>query len=476
MKSSTPLLRWLLSSGADVGGRLLLQVLGTVVFTRLLDVEAFGTAALIAVHVGVLSMIVSGLFEEAIVQRRIVRTPHFSSALAALLLLSGLLWLLALLIAPAVPTGDAADIGIAPLPAYALIVFADGALSVYTAAARRQRRFADIALGNLGGLATGTAVGLALALSDAGVWALLAVQPVARLVNLAVMVGRCPVSIRPRLALAPLRQLAGYGGWHLGGRLLEGLGDVLFQTLVSRLFGLAGNGYLNMAMRVIEPIRGATSAIGHHLSMAHFARAQANPVALGASVRQTIVESALLLQPVFIGLAAVAPLAIEVIGGRQWAAAGPLAVLLALAAAVGSISNFVHGGIAARGRADIGFAFCGLELLLASGLLLLLAPFGLAAVGAARLLAWLIDAAAVMTLATRLIRLEVAVLLSALLPVASIGALMAGSVVAAQLAMPNLPPGLRLAVAIAIGVGSYAVLVLRWQKPLLDAVRSRLQQ
>lgn len=477
MASATPLLRWLLSSGADASGRMLLQVVGTVLFTRLLTVADFGLAALIAVYVGALSMVVTGLFEEAIAQRRIIRKAHLSAALAAVLLLAAVLWLLVLAVSPLQASVDGIAIGgLSPLALYALILFADGPLSIFTAAARRQRRFGDVALGNLAGLTFGTATGLLLAVAGAGVWSLLAVQPVARLVNLGVMIARCPVAIPPRLAWPPLRQLGGYGGWHMAGRMVEGAADALFQTLVTRHFGVEGNGYLNMAQRIIEPIRGATSAIGHNLSMAHFARAQAAPAALGGAVRQTIVETALVLQPVFLGLAAVGPLAILVIGGPDWTAAGPLAVTLALAAAVGSVSNFVHGGIAARGRADIGFAMCVLELLTSCGLLMLLAPFGLAAIGLARLLAWLIDAAVVLGIARRLLRVDLPVLLRGLLPTAATTAAMAIAVIAAQAMLSGVPALPRLLAAIGIGIAVYGGLVLRFQAALLAQLRSRLRR
>lgn len=475
MKTATPLLRWLLSSGADVGGRVLLQVVGTVLFTRLLAVEDFGVAALSAVYVTTLSMIGTALFEEALSQRRIVRKSHFSAALAAVIALSVVLWLAALLLSRWLPTATAPIFGLSPLTFYALILFADGPLSIFTAAARRQRRFADIALGNLVGLVTGTVVGLLLAVADGGVWALLSVQPVARLVNLALMIARCPVSIRPRFAWTPLRQLSGYGGWHLGGRVMEGISESLFQTLVTRHFGIEGNGYLNMAMRVIEPIRGATSAIGHNLSMAHFSRAQAEPAALGLAVRQTVVESALVLQPVFIGLAAVSPLIVLVIGGPAWAAAGPVAVMLALAAAVSSVTNFMHGGLAARGRPDIGFVLCGVELVLSCGLLIAWAPLGLVAAGIARLAAWLIDAAVVMRLARRLIQLDVLQVLRPLADIIASTALMAVAVTLVQTLLADWPPTIRLLTAIATGIAVYGGLVLAFHRPLLAMLRSRLR-
>jgi O-antigen/teichoic acid export membrane protein len=482
VSAATPLSRWLLSSGADVGGRLLLQIGATVLFTQLLGAADFGYAALVAVYVNALSMIVTAPFEEALTQRRRVRKRHFAAALAAALLLAALLWTVVVLpLSLLLPlAGDAGEVfvGPAPLLLYGLILFADGPLSIYTAIARRQRRFGDIALGNLVGLAAGTAAGLGIALGGGGVWALLAVQPVARIVNLALVISRCPITVRPRWALAPLRQLSSFGGWYLGGRVLDGVSDALVQTLVTRLFGLDGNGYLNMAMRVIEPVRGAAAAIGHNLATAHFTRLQADPGHLGRGVQAAVVETALVLQPVFIGLALTTPMIIAVIGGPDWSAAGPVAVLLALAAAVGSASNFVHSGIAARGRADLGFLSCLIDLVLVAIFLLLLSPLGLIAIGLARLLSWLIDATWIVLLARRLLGLEVAPAARAMGRTSLASAGMAAAVLAVdRLLLPaGSPDSLRLVIAVGTGMAAYGVLIGQLQGPLARALLGRLRR
>lgn len=481
MTAATPLLRWLLSSGADVVGRLLLQIGGTVLFTRLLDARDFGAAALIAVFVNMAVMIATAPFEEALTQRRHVRRAHFESALAAALGLAAVLWGLIAVLAASLPLPE-------PVAAerlwpahtvvhlYALIVFVDAALAVHVGLARRQRRFHDIALGNLVGLVVGTVAGLAWAGAGGGAWSLLLVQPVARTVNLLLMVLRSPVRLLPRASLAPLRQLSGFGGWYLGGRLLEGLSDAAVQSLVTRQFGLDGNGYLNMAMRVIEPIRGATSAIGHNLAMARFARLQAAPDSLRLGVQQVVTETALVLQPVFVGLAVTAPLIIAVIGGPDWSAAGPIAVALALAAAVGSASNFVHSAVAARGRADLGFLSCLIEMAGVCLALVLLAPLGLVAIGLARLLAWLVDAAWIGWQARRLIGLPIRPLLASLATTGLASAAMAAVVIGTDRLLAGRGEALRLAVAVAVGIAAYAPLAWFGRRPLALALLGRLRQ
>ncbi|WP_293372113.1 oligosaccharide flippase family protein [Nevskia sp.] len=478
MSSASPLLKWLMSSSVDVVGRVSLQIVGTVLFTRLLPPETFGLAALTMVYVGLLSMVTSALFEEALTQRRIVRKAHFNGALAAVLSLSLSLWGLALLIAPKVlPEGAAMEVAaLFPASFYAVILLADGPLSIYTAVARRQQRFQDIALGNLIGLMVGTATGLALAAAGVGVWALLSVQLVARYVNLGVMVLRCKVRLWPRWHPAEVRQLTGFGGWNLAGRLFEGINDTVFQSLVTRHFGLEGNGFLNMAMRIIEPIRGATGAIGHNIAMTYFSRVQADPLKLRSAVEQTITQTSLLLQPVFIGLAVTAPAIILVIAGPGWSMSGPVATALALAGAVASATNFIHSGLSASGRADLGFVSNVLELVVTTAALVLLAPLGLVATGLARLIAWLVDGLYALLAARRVFDLQAIAVLKPLLTVSFSANVMAGCVLLVQLPLQDVSPLLRLLAAIATGAVVYGLLAAHFHRDALMAILRGLRR
>lgn len=476
MKRSTRLLHWLMSSGADAAGRFALQIVGTVVLTRLLAPELFGLSALTMVYVGVLSASTTALFEEALSQRRIVRKAHFGGALAAVLVIA--IGLCAALNAAVMmlrgATGVASDL--LPLVAMcSLLLFVDGPLSIVTAVARRHRRFGDIAAGNFFGVALGTITGIVAAWHGAGVWALLAVPLTARTTNLLIMLWRCPVRLRPTADLAAVRELLPFGGLHLLGRSLETLSDALFQTVVTRLFGLDGNGYLNMANRIVEPIRGATGAIGHNIAMSFFSRVQAQPERLRVAVEQTVGQTALLLQPVFVGLALTAPTIILVIAGPAWAPAAPIAMLLALATGIGGAGNFVHSGLAATGRAGVGVASGALELVATSGLLLLLAPLGPLAIGLARLLAWPLDVVYVSLIGRRAFGLQ----LSAMLAANGVPLLLALTMAAPVLLLASwssLAPGALLAAQIVAGAVTYGLAVWLFQRDKARALLASLRR
>lgn len=472
----SPLLRWLTLSSVDAIGRVSLQVLGTVLFARLLLPESFGLAALTMVYVGLLSIIVAALFEEALVQRKRVRKQHFASAMGLVLMLAAGLYALVLGGISLVPDSDTDFSRVAPLAGvFALILFIEGPLSIYTALARRLLRFSEIALANLIGLATGTAVGLGLALAGAGVWSLLAVPFISRLVNLLILVSRSPVSIWPSRHIGAARELFDFGRWNLGTRWLASLSQTVIQTLVTRFFGLDGNGYLNMAMRIIDPLRGMTMSIAHNISMSFFSRMQADPKRLRDAVAQTIADTAIVLQPIYIGLAVTAPLIIEVIAGPQWRAAGPVASILALAVAVESASGFLHTSQLAKGRSELGFAFSACDLVVTAIALTLLAPIGLVAVSFARLFSWSFDSVVVFLVSRRMYGITAGALLGPLARTTLCTGLMAVAVLAVLELLHTLPAIILLPIAIASGGLVYALAVVIFRRQALHSVINRLR-
>lgn len=476
-RPASPLLRWLTLSGVDAVGRVLLQVFATVLFARLLEPEVFGLAALMAVYVNSLSTVVSALFEEALAQRLRVRKHHFSAALTLTLLCAAVLYAGVVLLAALFPKDEGTAAAAMSLAVYyALILFSDGPLSVFTAIARRQRRFADIALGNLLGLSVGTALGLALAFAGVGAWSLLAVPFTARFVNLVTVIWRSPVSVRPTLRIAPGFDLLGFGGMTVITRLVSSLRDIVFQTFVTRYFGLEGNGFFNMAMRIVEPIRGVTGSIGHNIAIAYYSRLQADPDKLRNAVRQTIADTALLLQPVFIGLALTAPTILLVIAGPQWSPSAPVAILLALFAAVGSATAFLHNGLLASGRADIGLGFSVLELVSTAACLVLFAPLGLVAIGLGRLLPALLDAAAVLAASRRIYGITMRAVLKPLISVSLCTGLMSIAVLGLQQVTHTLAPALRLVLEILCGVLVYVLLIWILHGASLRSMLGRLLQ
>jgi len=446
---------WATVSGLEAVSRVGLQVVVTAVLARLLRPEDFGVAALILALVTVFSMFVATPFEDALAQRKILRTAHVGVALAVS-------WLAAtgfLVLSVALGKGLAWAYGQSQmallLPATALSLFPTAPLVVGTALARRHRRFNAIALSSLIANVAASAATLAAAALGAGVWALILFRIVVVCVQAVALLAMVDAPLRPRWSRRHFGDLSRFAWFTLWSRLTDNLTYLAFNTVIS-LFGLSELGKFNMAMRVIEPVRGAAMAIAHNLNFSHFQPAAQDTSALGARVREACARLSLLCGPAFFGIAAVAPLLIPTLAGPGWEESIDITRILALGS--GCMLSFyspVYTGLAASGRPQYGLYANLFRLLAISAGAAVCAGFGAVGIGLARVTGDASDVALALLFARRRMQLSVGSVLSAAAAPLIFSAAMALCVAWAG---PHLLAWLRPAAALAVSIGLGAAL------------------
>ncbi|MES1950904.1 polysaccharide biosynthesis protein [Salinisphaera sp. S4-8] len=474
------MLKWLSSSLADAFGRILLKLVTTVVFAYWLSPAVFGRASLTIVIVSLLAIVVTAPFEESLVQRRRIARVHFATALgvvmAGSIALIAATFVAAAVIARFYPS-DSELVTLAWLVAgFSPILLAHAGVAIFTALARRHRAFARIAWSGLAGDAVGVGAGLALVFSGVGVWSLLAVRLVSRFVTLIWLMVDAPVRLRPAWSPRGLGELSGVAGWFFAARCVDKAGDAIFQGIVARLFGLDGAGYLNMALRIIEPVRGPTASVSHNIAMSFFVRAQDAPARLRAAVASTVSHTSIVLLPVFLGLAASAPTVIALLGGERWAAAGPIASGLALASAIGATTHFLMTALAARGEARLCCLALTLEVVAVAVALVMLSPLGLIAIGIARVLSTTVLAGFYLRVARPVFGIDRLAFIASIVPSLINASIMAAAVVAiGRVDGLAQSPAVCLIVQVGAGVLIYTSLALVFQRTLFASVLNALR-
>lgn len=381
------MIQWLSIAGLDAVGRLAIQIIATAVLARLLVPEAFGVAALVTSVIGLIAMIAGGVpFEEALVQRRGLKRGHFQSALAVSFLASAVFTLLIFLFAGHI--GDAFDAPeIGPLMmASSSVLFASAVFVMLVAYARRRRRFNDIAQANIAGHGIGAAVGVALALAGAGVWAIVAIRIVQPFVSAAVLVLRLKIFFLPRFQRDRFREIFAFARITLLERFIENGNYLLFNYAVGAMFGLAALGHLNMAMRIIEPIRGAFNSIAHNLAYPSLMGASREPGRLGPAANDATLVTTTLAAPAFLGIAAVSPTLIPILAGPGWEDAVTISILIACGCALMGSVQMVYTSTQVIGRPDVNLMRRLVGLSSAMLALIAAAPLGALAAGVARMM------------------------------------------------------------------------------------------
>jgi O-antigen/teichoic acid export membrane protein len=445
----------------DAVGRLLIQIAATAILARLLSPEEFGTSALVLTIVATLSVVAGGLpFEEALSQRKVVRRQHFETVLSFCFFLAAVATVLSYLLGGSVGAlfGEARFRTF--LTASCLILFASAYLTVFTAIARRTKRFNELAQANLVGNVAGAAIAIGLGLLGAGVWALLAFRALMTLVPAVLLSIRFGIVFLPRWSSSHLRDIRTFSGMLFLDRLLETITHLVLSYGVGILYGVTSLGYVNMAVRIVAPVRGAFAGITHNLSFPFF-RAASDSADLAEHTRRTLSIATLAAAPTFLGLAALAPLLVPAMAGPGWAEAVAVAALMAIGTSmVCSVQN-VHTAMTARGRPITGVIKAILGISVTSVGLVAGTPLGVVAAGLARLGADAAESAWSLYVARRYLMLTPRDIFRHVALPWSAALLMAGAVYVGTVWLSDLAsPWAVIAVGMVAGVVLFATLVV----------------
>jgi O-antigen/teichoic acid export membrane protein len=469
------LIGWIGWAGLDAIGRLALLTGSTIVFSRLLAPRDFGVTALVLTLVAVAAVFVGSPFEEALAQRRGVRMAHLRAALGAS-------WAIgAVILAASIPLGHAlAEHYGEPefrslLPVAMASVFFSGHSDIVTALARRLRRFNDVAYATLVGHVVGVGVALAIGLAGYGLWALIAQRLMVVVARAVILQWRIGFLVTPSWAPALVREFGRFAGFSFMARLAENLTYLAFNNLVQIFYGVAALGQVNMAMRLIEPIRGAITATGHNLAFSYFARA-GDAARRRARAVSVVSQSAFVTAPVFVGLAAVAPVLLPVVAGPGWDEAVGIAVCLSLASALAAPAGLVYTSFSAGGRPEYSLislvlGFVAIVVTLASATAL-----GPISVGLSRVAGDLARAGVAVLASPEGLDWSRRSRLAALWPAWTCAAAMGAVVTLWTPALPSPAPLTHLAQMIIVGVVVYGALLALFARPVFDVISGHLGQ
>jgi O-antigen/teichoic acid export membrane protein len=463
--SDKRILGWLGWAGADALGRLALLTGGTALFSRLLSPRDFGVTALVLTFVAVGAVFVGMPFEEALAQRRRLRRIHLRAALGV----SVAVGVLVMAVATALGLWLARVYGepeiAAMMPAAMVSVFFTGHTAILLALARRLRRFNDVARASLIGHLVGVGASLVLALAGAGPWALIANRVLIAVgVDLALQ-WRLGFLVLPRWSPAHVDGFGRFAGVSFLERLADNLTYLLFNNMVEAFYGSNVLGLVNMAMRVVEPIRGAVAATGHNLAFSFFAPAAHDPRRLAGLAEDVTRQSALIVAPMFAGLAAVTPVLLPILAGPGWDDAVSVAVCLSIGAALAQPPRLILTALSAAARPEYALAATAASLAATLAALLALSPLGPFSVGLARIVGDAARLAVSLGLVSPALAWPRAARLKALAPAFALSLAMA--LIVARLGTLA-PPGralIWLGLMLAAGVTIYAALLSLFAKP-----------
>ncbi len=317
-------------SSAETLVRQALSLTIFVMIARQVGAEAIGTVVLAMSLIAVFEAAVSDGAVERLVQRHEIEPLHLDSAFWAVTLLALLLFAALVVGASAFASlFDAAQL--APvLQALALYLPLSALAAVPTARLKRDLRFRPFALRALISLGAGGGLGLWLAFQGEGVWALVAMHLTTAITSLLCMWIASGWHPRLRMSWRHLHDLAAYGAFSTGSRLVIIADQRIAPIAIGLFLGVAEVGFFAMARRVLELLTQLLLSPINQVALPALSRFQSDASRINALLRFLERAIALTSFPAFLGLAAIAPLAVELVLGSDWMPMVPALQILCL--------------------------------------------------------------------------------------------------------------------------------------------------
>lgn len=461
------------SAVATIGSRLLSTVV-FVVLARLLDPDDFGLMALAAVFVAVIGLLVEQGVSPALVQRREVTGAHLASAfwlaLAGGVVFMGLGLLLAGPVAGSFGQSDLAPILRALTPTFVLTALA----AVPQAVLQRDLAFDRLAARSLAAALVGGGAGVGAAFAGAGVWSLVTMTLVQAAVGTAVVWTATAWRPSRSFSVAHARDLLGFSGAVVASGLVNLVNRRADDLLVGWVLGPVALGLYSIAYRLLLVLTDVLTRTITQVAFPVFSRLQGDRPRLAVAWTSSTRLGAAAGVPAFVGLAVVAPEAIEVVFGDVWTPAAPAMRWLAVAGALHAVLLFDPAALLGAGRPGTELRLTALNAVANVVAFSVAVRHGITSVAAAYALRGLLLAPVELAVVARALGTSVRAWIRAVAAPLVATAAMAAAVAAVRIPLADADPAVRLGLAVVTGAAVYWLLAWRLAPDVVARLRTDL--
>ncbi|MFN8927157.1 MAG: lipopolysaccharide biosynthesis protein [Rhodospirillales bacterium] len=438
-----------------------MSLLTVLIIARFIGPAEFGLFSLALVTVQILTAVIAQLFNEAIVQREDLGPDHIATAFWTSVVL-GFVRAAACAGMGRVLADHYAEPRLGAILAWlGLGIVIEGVNGALLARMRRDMQFRWIAIRTAAGRFAGAAVGIAMAFGGWGVWALVAQTLVGNAVSLACVWAVAPERPRFHWSAARLGELLRVAIPSLGATLLWIAGSRLFAIAVGAVLGRAALGHFSMAFRLIDVLQQLSLGVVNKIALPLLSRRQSDPAALRAGFLAATERTALVVVPLFAGLAVAAPVLVPLVLGPAWEPTIGVLQILSVSIILVGITQFQSAVFTAVGRAHLNLVAPAVTMLITLPMVVLAAPFGLEAATGSWLLRHAVTIPLVLAMTRNVLNLGAGDQLRGTVAPLVAGVAMTLAVAAADHAVLHaLGPWPRLMGMVATGAAVYAASIL----------------
>ena len=359
---------------------LIASFLSIVVIARILTPENYGVFVMALMVVTLLEVLASGTLGDALVQRKDLRPGHINSVFLQSVAIAVVLWAVLIMLAPWIAKAFGEPAVVPVLIVTGSILPIGAVMSVPSALLQRELRYKQITVIDILGTMTAAIVGIALALLWRNEWALVGMELSRRIVRLFGFVYFAKWIPATKSSWPDFHELARFNLANGASKILQKFDQMLPKTLIGMTFGSHAVGIFNLPDRLFQQANQALIAPFAAVAMPVASAMQDSRETLHQAMHSAIRMSAILAYPTFMGAFVIAPFAIPVVFGEQWAPSVPIFQIYMVIGLRAPITAIVLGVLRGVGRPDV-VAWITLTSITATAVLLFLTyRYGLVAI------------------------------------------------------------------------------------------------
>ncbi len=334
-------------------GAQLISFIVSIVLARLLMPEEYGIIAIVLVFINLCNVFVTGGFGKALVQKKDAEEVDFSSVFYFSFVFSLALYALLFFTAPLVARFYEMPLLSPVIRVMGIRLVISSFNTVQHARVTKSMQFKKYFFSTLGGTLCSAAVGIALAYSGAGVWALVAQYLTNTTIDTLVLF--VTVRWRPKLlfSFSRLKVLLGFGWKILVGGLVDTLYEDFRSLYVGKLYTASDLAYYSRGQSYTSLIVTNVNSSISSVLFPVISKIQKSKDSVRMVTRRAIKTSAYVLTPMLMGLIVVAEPVVLLLLTEKWLPCVPYLQILCINGALIPIHTANVQAMNAVGRSDI---------------------------------------------------------------------------------------------------------------------------
>lgn len=356
------------------------QLAVMLLLARMLGPEAFGLIGMLAVFIALSQTVVDGGMREALIRTLNPSVEDYATVFYFNIGISVAIYTLLYVGAPAVASFYSQPELINLLRVLGLVVIVNSFMVIQQAILSIKMDFKTMAKASIVAVMVSSAIAVFMALYNFGVWALVGQSLSYSFLQVAIL--NILNKWRPdaRFSRESFQRLFGFGSKLLLSSMIDTFYQNIYQLIIGKQFSSVQVGYFTQARNLTAIPAATLTAIIQRVTYPMLSAMQDDVPRLERNYLRIMQLSALIIFPIFFGLAAVADDLILLLLGEEWQESAILVSIIAFGIALYPIHAVNLNFLKVKGRSDLFLRLEIIKKLIVTLVLLVTVPLGIEAI------------------------------------------------------------------------------------------------